>query len=207
MRCKHTLALAFVCILAACGGSTTSDEMLEFSPAPMPVEVFAPVVPDAEGYIFAGTDVFNAETSNRVGDWTLDAPSVAVFTFDLTGIGAVEQATLTLVQLGQAGTPFDDLGPLHLDHIDGGMTLDVGDQVDPPLVAGFVELVDQDTSHVDVTDLVAADLAAGRTTSSFRLRFEVDTDGNGDNDFVSFGTTKHVNPAFHPSLGITHVAP
>jgi len=90
-----------------------------------------------------------------------------------------------------------------MDHVDGGGVLDVTDGVDGTLTPEIHTLADQPSWTVDVTAQVEADLAAGRTTSTFRVRFSVDTNNNGQEDGYRIGSSKNPFRATHPVLVIT----
>lgn len=179
---------------------------MELSPAPMPVEDIAPVVAGGEGYVVGGVSPVTDAPFMALGDNALDNPFVGVLCFDLTGIGSVEQATLTFHRGLGLGDPWS-MGPLFMDHIDGGGSLDAADATDPALTEAIYELMDEPSWTLDVTAQVQADVAAGRSASSFRIRFDLTTNGDATQDIYRVIMSKHVASEQHPSLVISHFAP
>ena len=197
----HGIPVLFLLLLtAACGGSSGSG-----SPTSL-VALQAPVHQDGEGYVTAGFGANGGAPLTAVGDNSLDQSFAGIFCFDLTGIGTVDSAVLRLHFAYEVGDPWS-LGELRLDHIDGGGMLDLSDYDGGTLTADVFTLAKQDEYVLDVTDLVAADVAAGRSYSTFRLRFEVPTNSDAMSDFARFGSSQAADPADWPTLEVTHVAP
>ena len=95
-------------------------------------------------------------------------------------------------QIDHVGNPYEDLVRVVLDHVAlGGELLDNG--FDAPATApqnlGFATLSDNETPDVKtaiVTPQVQLDLEEGRTHSQFRLRFQINTNLDGAQDFAVF---------------------
>jgi hypothetical protein len=142
----------------------------------------------------------------NVGDNGVDASLVAIFGFDLTGLGPVTTAELRLTGGGMLGDP-TALDPLVVDHIDAGGSLDFPDKTVPALVPAAFMLPNVPAWTLDVTALVNADIAAGRTHSSFRVRYDVPTDGDGVIDTTRIVTSSHADLTMHPVLEVTYPGP
>lgn len=97
----------------------------------------------------------------------------------------IESAILRVDLREVLGSPFLSHGPLLLEHLDYGDSLDAGDFDLTPLADGLVLSPHAaiGARSLDVTALVLADLRAGRTRFQFRLRFAtLTTDNDGEND-------------------------
>ncbi len=198
-RIRVPLLMLALTLAAACGSSGGGGGTAASLP---PLELRAPVIAGAEGTVEDGGGVFVVNPQLHIGDSAADNRSVGIVAFDLTGITDVLQATLILRRTAIIGTPLV-FQPLSLDHIDGGGVLDATDLTGPALAAAIHVLPDQLEWSLDVTPQVAADLAAGRSESTFRLRFDGDTDGDGAVDHYRIASSKHVTTAHHPTLELT----
>lgn len=194
-------ALSFL-LTTACGGAGGGGGGGPLVPAE-PVVVEVPALPDAEGYVIDDVSLHTGVANLAIGDNALDETSVAVLSFDLAGLGPVSAAELTLWQGTILGDPYA-LGDLVLDHVDLGAGLDASDASAVALTSAALTLAPDTMWVLDVTDLVAADVAAGRTRSSFRLRFDTPTDGAADNDFLRIVSSSSALTDAHPSLVVTH---
>lgn len=197
-RIRVPLLLLSLVLAAACGSSSGGSA----APSLPPLELRAPVIGAAEGTVEDGGGVFVVNPTLNIGDSAADVRTVAIIAFDLTGITDVLQATLLLTRTANIGNALD-FQPLNLDHIDGGGVLDATDLSNPALAAAIHVLPDQPNWTLDVTAQVAADLAAGRSESTFRLRFDGDTDGDGTLDHYRLASSKHITTANHPTLELT----
>ncbi len=193
------LTLLLLLALTACGGSS--------SPAiiPVTIEVAAPAVPAGEGWLLDGVAHPNA-VNMVMGDSSSDLPIIGMLTFDLTGIGAVQDAQLTIHQGVSTNAPFS-LGPLLVDHIDGGGALDPADEAGGTLTAAAFALADEASWTLDVTPYLQADVAAGRATTSFRFRFANETNADGIEDEGRITASTNADVASRPTLIIQHFAP
>lgn len=194
------ILLASLLPLAGCGGGGGGGGGA-LLPPPDPVVVDLPAVPELEGYV-AGVAVLQGTPLLVVGDNSADETFTTFFAFDLTGVGAVTAATLHLEPSTVVGDPYA-LGDFTLDHVDAGASLDSGDVAGGTLSAAFLTFTSADPWDFDVTEQVRADVAAGRTTSTFRVRFPTATDGNGQNDLARIVSSDHPTVELHPRLTAT----
>ncbi|MDF1702670.1 MAG: hypothetical protein P1V36_16090 [Planctomycetota bacterium] len=192
------LPLLAAALAAGCGSSSGGGTGASLPP----IGMRAPVIAGAEGTVEDGGGVFVVNPQLHVGDSAANQRLVGVVAFDLTGVTQVLQAELTLHRTANIGNALD-LQPLNLDHIDGGGVLDAADLTGAALTASVHVLTDQVSWTLDVTPQVAADLAAGRSESTFRLRLDGATDADGALDHYRIGSSKHVNMDVHPVLELT----
>ena len=184
-------------MLSACGGGDGSSNTA-------PVLLSAPANVAGEGFVINGNPL--NQSFARTGDALLNGIYAGILSFDLSGTGSVQQAVLTFHQIGSLGDPWL-LGPLQVDHIDGGGTLDAADAISPALTADIASVGDQPSWTLDVTAFVLADRAAGRLTSTFRLRMNTPTDNDGGLDYMDVATSTNADPMMHPTLMVTHTLP
>ncbi len=198
------LALAPTLLLCACGGSGADGG----GPPPVAVSITveAPSIPEGEGYVIDAAGVVDDTANVTLGDNGNDEAFVGVLCFDLTGIGDVTDAELVVHRGALLGNPLS-LGTLYLDHIEGDGVLDPTNAFDGTLVADALVLADQPSWALDVTALVAADVVAGRATSTFRLRFALPTNGDATADFYRIISSTSAFIDSRPALTVTHVAP
>lgn len=196
-RLPSALLPLFALALTACGGSSA------FTTTPALIEAMAPVVPAGEGYVKVEFQVKHDEPLSVVGDNAVDQSIVAILCFDVSAFPSVKSATLRFYLSYEIGDAWS-LGMLRLDHIDGGGSLDIADGGSPALSADLFALAQQDEYVLDVSEAVAADIEAGRAVSTFRLRFDIPTDGDGTAEFARFGTSLAADPGLWPTLQIVH---
>jgi hypothetical protein len=149
-----------------------------------------------DGWVESDGTVVTGAGGPLVGDFDAVQPNVGYrqfFSFSLAGIPAgatVTNATLQLHQQITFGTPFATHGVVVVDHVDYGATLDAADYLGGTITAGIGTIASDATAGIrtlDVTARVAADIAAARTRSQYRLRFSVlDTDNDGASDYTQF---------------------
>ena len=139
------------------------------------------------------------------GDDELNRRWVIVMQFDISGLSpaAANQVELAFHRTHNAGFPFSDLGALKIDHIGGGAPISASQFGGHTLVASFANQGMQDDYLVFVAPRVQADLAEGRTHSTFRIRFDPTTDNDDDYDQVRISTTDAPFEPHHPTLIIT----
>jgi hypothetical protein len=142
-------------------------------------------------YADGTVDMLPAYRSVRVGDSQNDIAMRGFVTLSLDGIPAgakVESAVLRLFWGSTNNNPFDDFGVLLMDHVDlrGGLDLlDWGTGTLAPGMAAWPRLPDYtDWGYIDVTSAVQRDLAAGRSTSSFRFYFTNTPSRDGVPDLI-----------------------
>ncbi len=200
MRLNFVL-LTTIALLCGCGGSSGSALL----PAPT-LAVYVPPVPAGEGFVYDGGSTGSAGVNIQMGDSVSNVPVVGLLCFDITGLGDVQDAILTIHRSTIIGNPWS-MGPLLVDHIENGGVVDQTVFAGGTLSAAVHQLDDQDNWVLDVTDLVAADRAAGRTTSAFRFRFASQTNGDGQLDLLRIAASGTGFLAWQPGLFIQHVAP
>jgi hypothetical protein len=165
------------------------------------------------GYVTQTGTVATPQSTLLVGELVLPPPTPeqgirGFLSFDLSSIpsGApVVSATLRVQQNQVSGDPYTALGPLLLDQVVYGTVLDAGayDRSFPTNQA-FAMLATDTTlgpKETDVTVAVQDDLAAPRTRSQFRLRFAIDTNGDGLGTAARFDGPLSANP---PLLIVTY---
>jgi len=189
-------------VAAGCGSSGSSGS------APVTVTLFSD--PGLDGT--AGTLNFSSSAGlPTAGDNGAQAFQGFV-SFDLSTLppGAVViSATVTVAQVFVFGDPYADHGVVVLDHVDYGDVLDSSDYGTPSLTAD-VGVASSDSSIgatlIEATAEVAADLAAARTRSQFRLRFSLlDTDGDATADQALFEDGEDSNGSgMVPTLEVTY---
>lgn len=165
--------------LVACGGSGGDD----FTEGAASIGSTAAL----DGFVRSDT-VFSSTSEPSTGDATGGISTVQVFSFDLSSIPADATITSAVLRLRQASvfrTPYVDLGDVVVDHFDIGQALDATDFDGGTIAAAFGTLSTDTTLEVkslDVAARVQADLSAGRTRSSFRIRHTLPNDTDGDPD-------------------------
>ena len=191
--------------LAGCGGGG-GGPAAPLPPPPPPAEpvvVEVPAVPELEGTIL-GASVVQGASNVSVGDNAFDETVVAFLAFDLTGLGDVTDAVLHLEAGNSVGDPFA-LGDFVLDHVDAGATLDATDAAGGTLTPDILTFPSAPSWDLDVAAWVQADLLAGRTTSTFRVRLASPTDDDAANDFARIVASPHALEGARPRLTVTHV--
>ena len=139
-------------------------------------------------------DGANSNITLSPGDDANNIPYRAVVGFSLAGVAAgahVTRATLSVEQCAVFGAPYTSLGSLIADHVDLTAGL-AGDDYAGHTLTSNIGTVSPNatlgTKSLDVTTQVAADVAASRAVSGFRLRFATkDTDNNAAADGVTLG--------------------
>lgn len=193
------LALAAL-LLAACGGGGSGSEDLALLASA-----------DLDGYVDqmgpAGSPGYSAMSHITTGDADFVEPGwrmQGLVSFDLGPLPAgrkVTRATLRLFQCHIVGDPYATLGDVVLDHVDYGATLEAGD---PASILQFAVGVLSSNAvlewkTLDVTTQVAADLAALRTRSQFRVRFnQLTSDGDGLSDQAKFTDVERIDTEGNP---------
>ena len=181
---QGSLALAVAGLLSGCGaggGLFGSSEVTTNEPSTL------------DGYVTSdGIVVANGASAMAVGDNGADNGRRGFVRFTLAGIpsgATIVEAVLHLAQADVTGAPYATLGSVRVDHMDLGAGLDAGDYAAAPLVSDVGTLSGNaalETKSLDVSSSVAADVAAGRSTSDYRLRFLVTTDFDGIIDTAHF---------------------
>ncbi len=154
-----------------------------------------------------------------VGDEVLNDGIRGLYRFSLATLPAgasVSAATLKVNQFeSSTGTPYDaalGLGNLSVESVDIGLGLDVLLDPDDYATAAFSAVPGSLSSSaalgsksINVTAAVQADLAAGRLNSDFRVRFTVETNGDGSEDQVKLTSgSDNGGTGVFPTLVITY---
>lgn len=201
------LTLIAACLpLAACGGGDSDSSS--------PVSITVGSIAAIDGWADS-TGAFDADGGGPwVGDGVANQTVRQLWAFDLSALPAgatVTSATVGLRQYLVLGVPFPGFGTIVLDHVLLGADLDAADYDSAALsTPGLVSTQSVlDWRLVDVTAAVQADLAAGRTRSDFRARFDtLATDGDSFRDGVFFSDSEGSNGiALKPGLSITYTLP
>jgi hypothetical protein len=113
----------------------------------------------------------------------------AFFAFDLSGLADsnITRAELDLGDYALTGTPLNDLGPLRVEEVDWGSTLEASDfEASVAAQLGTIEDEDDLNNTMDVTGQLRSRIDADRNNFQIRLRFETRTDDDGQNDSVNW---------------------
>jgi uncharacterized protein YraI len=124
-----------------------------------------------------------------VGDDDTDEALRAFFAFDLSGLADsnITRAELDLGDYALTGTPLNDLGPLRVEEVDWGSTLEASDfEASVAAQLGTIEDEDDLNNTMDVTGQLRSRIDADRNSFQIRLRFETRTDDDGQNDSVNW---------------------
>lgn len=176
-------------ILAGCGGAGPDIDRLGHVAQ---LEVLESIGGE-DGWVRNDGEAEPNARGPAVGDLDNPTPGLAVrmfVSFDLSELPAgavVTGATLRVFTLNVVGQPYTDLGPLNVDHVDYGASLDVTDYAGNTLQPAVGTIAAQHVSqyrNLDVATQVQTDLSAGRLRSQFRLRFPVDSNRDGGQDVV-----------------------
>lgn len=203
------IVLAAVCLpfgLTACGGGG--------SDTPSSASITVGSIAAIDGWADSAGAFDAAGGGPWVGDGTANQTVRQVWAFDLSAVPAgatVTSATVGLRQYLVLGVPFPGFGIIVLDHVLLGADLDASDYDSVALsTPGLVSTQSVlDWRLVDVTAAVQADLAAGRTRSDFRARFDtLASDGDSFRDGVFFSDAEGSNGiTLKPGLSITYTLP
>jgi len=176
----------------------------------MAISVFGPTVPETEAvtlytatlYSEAALDGFvwdtggvGTTTTITPGDDDSNSTCRGFVSFDLGGepppnvVIHVHSVILRVHQSSVAGTPYNDLGNVIVDHLDYGDTLDAGDFNLAALQSNIGTLSSTPTlewKELDVTTFFLDDAYNGRSRSQYRLYFPINTDNDDISDQAIF---------------------
>lgn len=201
-----TLAL---CALAftACGGGGGASDPAPSSPTPivvdLPLDLARTGIASSNGQTQAGQTL-------SVGDTATNLTVRGIVTFSLSQIPAgatIQVAGLRISQVQVANAPYATLGTVDVDHVDLLGALDAADFGSVALAAAVATLsgsANLEVKVAEVTGRVVADIAAGRTVSSFRLQFGTGTDNDGADDVAIL---RGLNPGEEMVLRVSYLAP
>lgn len=124
------------------------------------------------------------------GDDSVNQVARAFYRFPHPALPAgaeIVRAVFHVGQEGGAGAPYADLGDALVDHLDLGDALDADDFDAAALTSAFGVLSTTaviEEKFIDITALVLADVAAGRSRTDVRIRLTTGTDSDADDDFT-----------------------
>lgn len=208
------LLIAVFTIATACGGGGGGPPAQQGTPGQVTLTETSHVG------IFKGTSTLSYVYTAEMGDNTFNAPGRVLFQFPLATVPANAQVTSALLTLhrtlntGDAHT-FGDIVASHIDwplgqnatpnHFDGIVILsDFGTCTEGPLPIGAPRLY-----TLQVGDRVQADLAAARTCSAFRFRFDtIATDNDGADDRYRFeGSYGNPSVLYQAEIVVDYLVP
>ncbi|MCA9313995.1 MAG: hypothetical protein H6806_01875 [Planctomycetes bacterium] len=171
--------------LAGCGGGSIFDP---------PVTAQMPNVADESGYAYANGLFYTTDNGFpiRLGDVSSNTQRRGLLRFDLSSIPAgaeIEDAELRIGQYSITSGPYSTLGDVTVDHVSMGVHFDGPDFAGGTL-ASNIGILSTNTAleekSLNVKQRVINDLNAGRSTSDFRLRFQLVTDSDNVMDEAEF---------------------
>jgi len=167
-----------------------------------------------DGYLDSNGIVYSTYPQMSLGDWSNDAYSHCYVKFSLSGVsGALSSATLNLYVYisyhdnnSYAASPLTNpgLGDCQVIHIADYGTIDSSDFSaasignDPGVLLSGSATPNVGYVSIDVRAAMQDDMNHGRAWSTFMLRMSTTTDGNSDNDYWVFYTSRDASPAHHP---------
>jgi hypothetical protein len=167
-----------------------------------------------DGYLDSSSIVYSTFPQMSLGDWSNDAYSHCYVKFSLSGVsGALSSATLSLYVYisyhdgnSYAASPLTNpgLGDCQVIHIADYDAIDTSDFSaasignDPGVLLSGSATPNVGYVSIDVRAAMQDDMNHGRAWSTFMLRMSTATDGNSDNDYWVFYTSRDASPAHHP---------
>lgn len=214
MRHPITLVLlTLTLLLPACGGGGGGGA------AATVVQVTLVSTAALDGYVDTAGNVINGNTI-AVGDADGITPGLGqrgFLSFNITGLPAgatITSAILRVSQLGSGGTAHTDVtrGPVIVDHLDYGPTLDAGDFNGVAILLDVGAILSNDSTGyatLDVTARLVTDIANASPRTQYRLRFRgFDSNNNGTSDFVAVEDGEDsFNSGELPQLVVTYTTP
>jgi hypothetical protein len=170
------------------------------------------LVPDGDRSGYLEQDGSGSLQTYLAGDGRTNLGNRMFFGFDLSSLPSdaiIVSARLQATDNGAgSGDPYATMGDLLLDHVDVGASLDGTDFAAPALSSGIAILshVRAGAKDAEVTAAVAADVAAGRSTSDFRAGFRDLTDGDSSIDTAVFQSDSY-DPGHGPRLVVVYRRP
>ncbi|MGE0191507.1 MAG: hypothetical protein AB7T63_05625 [Planctomycetota bacterium] len=170
--------LAAPLTLAGCGGGSVFDP---------PITAQMPNVAADSGYAYASGSFYTTDSGYpiRLGDIGTNVQRRGLLRFNLASIPAgatIEDAELRIGQYNITGNPYGTLGDVTVDHVAMGVAFD-GPDFSGGTLASNIGILSTASSleekSLNVTQRVIDDLNAGRSTTDFRLRFQLATDSDG----------------------------
>ena len=152
------------------------------------------IVADTEimGFVTSSSSAITWASQIVVGDNTVDFFSRGFLSFsteELPAYATITSAVFRLYTDAVNGTPFFDLGPLIVDHVEYGDTLDADDMDTVPLHSSVGTLTKTDEGEyveLDVTQYLQGDIDNAKGRTQYRLKFQIDTDSDRTEDAVFY---------------------
>lgn len=167
-------------------------------------------VPELDGYRNStGTGKRLAEIRVGMGPGLVSRGFVS-FPIDSLPRGSfIKNATLRLYQVETDGNPYQKGGDIVIDHLSYGTTLDEIDYAAPSFLYSFATLSDNPNiqyKEVDVTAQLRDDHRNAKSTTQFRLHFEVEIANDDDSfDFAYFESAEnHYGTGNTPELVVEY---
>ncbi len=207
--------------------STDLNQVPASDPLPDPLEVTFTSIGSQDGYVTessqnsgVGGTVNSGSSSFRLGDDSANRAYRPFLSFDTSSLpdnASIVEATLGIVRVGNpvgsipigvANSVYEDILVDLADPSFGATGLSSSDYQAaatkeavskfawPPYLNGmriFSRLENPDN------DLISVD-----GTTQFRIRYEVDDNGDNGSDYMSYGTGNHSNPDFRPTLTVKY---
>ena len=190
------VSAALLASLSCGGGGGSRDTSLD-------VSLNAPPVGGFDGFSWGNAAVNfplpNSLPGVAVGDFG-DVEARGFLSFDISLLppppAVVRAATLEVEQWQITSNPYPSYGAVVIDHINMGSTYDFLDFDSAALDGAFATVSNSPGLRViglDVRSQIGADQVAGRTRSSFRLKFTLPTgvNSNGSNDSADFNDAEN----------------
>lgn len=183
---------------AACGGGGGGSG----NTLTLPAQFDRTGTVSSTGLVLQASDVESHDTGDGNANEVLRG-TIAINLASVPAGASVESAVLNLVAASFISNPFGELGTLSVDHVDLGPSLDSADYAGGTLTAGIAVIapyaVGVRNVAVDVTAAVRADLAAGRSSSCFRLAFQGAPSNDNAADLALFDC-RLTDPSRQPSI-------
>jgi hypothetical protein len=131
--------------------------------------------------------------NGRIEDSVGELIARGFMSFNLSGLPAgatIQSIELRFYQQEVRGDPYSKLGNLALERVDYGSNLDPGDFATPALDSGTIGQQTAPGAWYVISDptlvtWLETELGAGRSRLQLRLRFSQETDGDGEEDYIS----------------------
>lgn len=145
------------------------------------------------------------DTNNYVspGDVATNDYYRGFFGFDISSLQGrtIVSATLRIYQFSSDASAYTDLGNLTVDHMNFESSLGTGDFSAGALTTNIGTISNNTTTEwktLDVSSSVQADINTPRTSSQFRILFDVGTDSDGAQDAAFFESAENTGGSGNP---------
>lgn len=164
---------------------------------------------NADGYVGSSSLVVT-DSYIAPGDVADNSYFRGFFGFDISSIQGrtIVSATLRIYQWTVDAAAYTGLGPLLVDHVNFGSSLDASDFSASALTSNIGTISTNTTIEyktLSVGGYVQADLNAARTSSQYRVRFTTNTDSDGVQDATFFESAENSGGTGNrPELVVTY---